>query len=337
MVKIQVLSREDVAGTLKMSQVIDVVESVYRAKSEGSTAVWPTVFYDFEPGISDLDIKSGYLKSKKLYGHKTVSCFGTNLEKNLPALFGMIAVFDAETGQPIGITDAAYITGLRTGAAGALGAKYLARPDSRNLLIVGAGNQAAFQIAAVLTAMPGVRNIQIAALEPAEAEHFVSGIRSRLAAEFGIRREDVDFKAVKHMEAAVKESDIIITVTPSRRPMILKEWVREGTHFSCIGADMEGKHEIDSQIMASAKIFVDDKAHCMQVGEIEIPLKEGVISEADIVGELGDLILGKVTGRQTAEDITVFDATGMALLDIAAAEAALRQADKENIGAKVDF
>lgn len=337
MFKIQVLSKEDVAKSLKMGQVIDVVESVYRAKSEGETVVWPTVFYDFEPGKADLDIKSGYLKSKKLFGHKTVSWFGANAEKNLPTLFGMIAVFDAETGQPVGIVDGAYITGLRTGAAGALGAKYLAREDGENLLIVGAGNQSAFQIAAALTVLPNIKKVRVAALELSEAQDFVNGIRERLKEEFGIQKQNVDFEAAEHMEAAVKDSHIIITVTPSRKPIIRKEWVQKGTHFSCVGADMEGKQEIDCNIMASAKIFVDDKVHCMEVGEIEKPLKEGVITEKDIIGELGDLILGKVNGRENDEEITIFDATGMALLDIATADAALRQAEIDNLGTKADF
>lgn len=337
MFKIQVLGKEDIAKALKIGQVIDVVESVYKAKSEGATVVWPTVFYDFEPGMADLDIKSGYLKSKKLFGHKTVSFFAANAEKNLPTLFGMIAVFDAETGQPIGIADGTYITGLRTGAAGALGAKYLARKDSENLLIVGAGNQAAFQIASVLTVLSDIKKVRIAALEFSEAQEFVGSIQKRLKEEFGISKENIDFNAVEDMETAVRDSDIIITITPSRKPIIRKEWVRKGTHFSCIGADMEGKQEIDSDIMTSAKIFVDDKAHCMQVGEIEKPLKEGVIGVEDISGELGDLILGKVAGREADDEITIFDATGMALLDIAAADAALRQAAIENLGTEADF
>ncbi|EJP6472172.1 ornithine cyclodeaminase family protein [Clostridium botulinum] len=326
------LSKEDVSKALKMKQVIDVVESVYKAKSEGMTDVWPTVFYEFEPGKADLDIKSGYLKSKQLFGHKTVTWFGANIEKNLPTLMGMIAVFDAKTGMPIGITDASYITGIRTGAAGALGAKYLARKTSENLLIVGAGNQSAFQIAAALTVLPNIKKVQVAALELSEAESFVANIRNRLQNEFEINAEDITFRAVENLEVAVKESHIIITVTPSRKPIIKKDWVQKGTHISCIGADMEGKQEIDSEIMSSALIFVDDMEHCKDVGEIEIPLKQGVISEKNIIGEIGDLILNKVNGRANDEQITIFDATGMALLDIATAEVALQLAEKNKLG-----
>ncbi|AJG99172.1 alanine dehydrogenase [Clostridium beijerinckii] len=334
MFEINVLSKEDVSKALKMNQVIDVVESVYKSKSEGMTDVWPTVFYEFDPGKADLDIKSGYLKSKKLFGHKTVTWFGSNVEKNLPTLIGMIVVFNAETGMPIGITDAAYITGMRTGAAGALGAKYLARKTSEDLLIVGAGNQSAFQIASALTVLPNIKKVQVAALDISEAESFVADIPNRLQDEFEINAEGVIFRAVENLELAVKESHIIITVTPSRKPIIKKDWVQKGTHISCIGADMKGKQEIESEIMSSALIFVDDMEHCKDVGEIEIPLKQGVISEKNVIGEIGDLILNKVTGRTNDDQITIFDATGMALLDIATAEVALQLAEKNKLGSK---
>lgn len=324
----KVLGKDELFKLLKLNQVIEAVESVYKAKSEGMTDVWPTVFYDFEPGKADLDIKSGYLKSNKIFGHKTVTWFGENAEKNLPTLSGLIAVFNAETGVPIGITDAYQITGMRTGAAGALGAKYLAKKSSESLLVIGAGNQSVFQIAATLLLIPNIRLVQVAALNQAEVKRFVDGIQNRLQEAFNISTDGIVFRAVENLEDAVKESDIIITVTPSKKPIIKKEWVRKGTHFSCIGADMVGKQELDSDILSSALIFVDDRKHCIEVGEIEIPIKEGIINRESITGELGDLILNKVIGRTSDEQVTVFDSTGMALLDIATAALALKLAEE---------
>lgn len=337
MFEIHVLSKEDVAQVIEMQQVLDAVEGVYKSKSEGMTEVWPTVFYDFNLGKADMDIKSGYLKGEKLFGHKTVTWFGTNVEKGLPTLIGMLAVFDAETGAPMGIMDASYITGIRTGASGALGAKYLARKSSENLLIVGAGNQSIFQIAATLTALPNIKKVRVAALNSIEAKVFVEGIRLKLKSEFEMNTESVVFEAVEDLESAVKDSHIIITVTPSRTPIIKKDWVQKGVHISCIGADMEGKQEIDSEIMESAIIFVDDMEHCKHVGEIEIPLKQGIISEKDILGEIGDLMLGIAKGRTNEDQITIFDATGMALLDIATAKIALKLAVKKGLGIKANI
>ncbi|MFD2829142.1 ornithine cyclodeaminase family protein [Corticicoccus populi] len=328
----RVLSEAEVRQTLDMKQVIEVVETVYKAKSSGGAEAWPTVFYDFEKGRADMDIKSGFLKSEKLFGHKTVTWFGDNEERGIPTLMGVIVVFNAVTGEPLGLTDASFITGIRTGAAAATGVKYLAAKDAENVLLLGAGNQALFQVAAVLTARPGIKKIRVAARNQKKVHTFIEGVSEKLKDTFNIDSENVEFEAVDALEDAVKDSDIIITITSSRTPVIKHEWVKKGTHFSCIGADMEGKQEIDSKILTDAKIIVDDLKHCMEVGEIEIPLNEGVIKETDITGEIGDLILGKIEGRNNDEDITVFDATGMALLDIFTANLALKSAAEKNLG-----
>lgn len=336
--EIKVLSKADIMQVVDMKRIIAGVEEVYRLKSCGETEVWPTVFYEFTPGKADMDIKSGLLKSTKIFGHKTVTWFGSNKDLGIPELMGVIVIYDATTGIPLGVLDAAYITGIRTGAAGAIGAKYLARENSENLLVLGTGNQAVFQIAAMLTYFGGLTKIRVAnAMHPENAVAFVSGIQERLQNEFGLVCKGVSFESVSNLGEAVSGSDIIITVTPSRRPVIKKEWVRPGTHLSCIGADMSGKEEIDPEILRDSKIYVDDKEHCMAVGEIEIPLKTGVIKEENIVGEIGDLLECKITGRSIAEEITVFDATGMALLDIAAAKTALDLAAEKNLGSNVNL
>lgn len=319
---------------LKMNQVIDLVETVYKSKSEHKTETWPTIFYDFEPGKADMDIKSGYLKSEKLFGHKTVTWFSENEEKGIPTLMGTISVFDAETGKPLGITDASFITGIRTGASGAIGAKCLARKNSKHLLVIGVGNQAIFQIGATLNALPDFKKIRIWARNESKLKSFVGSISQRLQDEFGINTEEIVFEKVECLEDAVKNSDIIITVTSSKVPLLKHEWVQSGTHISCIGADMVGKQEIESEILSKAIIFVDDKEHCIQVGEIELPLKQGIITESNIVGEIGDVLLGKVKGRSSDEQITVFDTTGMALLDIYTANSALNTAVEKDLGTK---
>lgn len=336
--KMRILSTEDVMKVVEMKPVIESVEQVYMQKSGNEAAVWPTVFYEFEPGVSDMDIKSGYLKAAGLFGHKTVSLFTQNKEKGLPELIGSIMVFDAATGAPIGLLDGSYITGVRTGAAGAIGAKYLARKDSKTLFILGAGHQAAFQVAAMLTEFPQLKKIYVSdPISHENAVSFVESLPQRLKDEFGIDAPGVDVQAVNDLGKAIPESDIIITVTPSKKPLIKKEWVSPGTHFSCIGADMEGKEEIDPAIFAEAVVFVDDMFHCVEAGEVEIPLKKGVIEKKDIIGEIGGLILGDAKGRISDEQITIYDATGMALLDIAAAKAALELAEEKGLGTVVEI
>ncbi|MCR5182297.1 MAG: ornithine cyclodeaminase family protein [Clostridia bacterium] len=335
--KVRILNKEEIMKVIEMKPVIESVENVYTLKSRGETVVWPTTFHVFQEDKADMDIKSGYLIGQKIFGHKTVSFFADNAEKGLPTLVGVINVFDATTGCLMGVLEGAYITGMRTGAAGAIGAKYLARKDSKNVFLLGAGNQAAFQVAAILTVFPGIQRVTVYdALSHENGERFVAGIGERLAGEFGIDASGVEFRVCTAPEEDVPESDIIITVTPSRSPVIKKEWVRPGTHFSCIGSDAEGKEEIEPEIFAGAKVFVDDMYHCVEAGEVEIPIKKGIICK-DGIAEIGRLILGEAEGRTSGEDITVFDATGMALLDIAAGKAALDLAEAKGLGTVVEL
>ncbi len=338
MAKIKVLSQQDVANVTSIQDIIASTESVYCQKCLGQTEVWPTTFYEVVPGRADMDIKSGYLKDAGIFGHKTVSWFGGNSAKGLPELTGAIMVFSAETGMPLGVLDAAYITGMRTGAAGAIGAKYLARKGAKHLLLLGCGGQAIFQIAAMLTTFPDLEQITVSNPRSiVRTQDFVNHLPERLNAEFDLTCSGVKLTAAGSPEEALKTADIVVTVTPSKTPLIKKKWVRPGTHFSCIGADAEGKEELDPAILENARIFVDDKMHCVATGEIEIPIKKGIITPDDVAGEIGELILGKKEGRSSGDEITVYDATGMALLDIAAAKAALEAAERLGLGQTVEL
>ena len=335
--KTRVLNRNDIMQVIEMAPTLQAVEGVYTMKSQGEAVAWPTVFHVFEEGERDMDIRSGYLPGEHIFGHKTIGFFGGNAEKGLPNLMATINVFDEFTGAPVGILEGAYITGVRTGAAGAIGAKYLARKDSETLFILGASNQAAYQIAATITAFPGLKKVYVAdLLFPENAEKFVAGIRQRLQEELGVETEGIVFEATNEPAVTVPESDIVITVTPSREPVIRKEWVRPGMHFSTVGSDMEGKEELDPEIFREAKVFVDDMEHCIEAGEVEIPVKKGILAESSIT-EIGDLILGNVAGRTSDEDITIYDPAGMALLDIAAAKVALDLAEAKGLGAVVEL
>lgn len=333
----RVMNRNDIMQIIEMAPTVQAVENVYTMKSRGEAVAWPTVFHIFEEGQRDMDIRSGYLPGEHIFGHKTIGFFAGNAEKGMPTLMATINVFDEFTGAPVGILEGAYITGVRTGAAGAIGAKYLARKDSETLFILGAGNQAAYQIAATIVCFPDLKKVYVADLLcPENAEKFVAGIRARLLDELGVDASGVSFEATNEPEITVPLSDIVITVTPAREPVIRKEWVRPGMHFSTVGSDMEGKEELDPEIFARAKVFVDDMEHCVEAGEVEIPVKKGIVSEADI-NEIGDLILGNCEGRTSDEDITIYDPAGMALLDIAAAKVALDLAEEKDLGTTVEL
>lgn len=339
--KIRVLSRNDIMSVVDIDRVMSTVEGIYKSKAEQKTVVWPTVFHEWEPGVHDMDIKSGYIKGDELHGLKCINYNERNAEKGLPTLVGLIVVFDTETGMPLGLLDGSLITGLRTGCAGAAGAKYLARQDSKTLFVLGAGNQAFFQVGAFVRNFPNLEKIYICdKVSPANAEKFVSEIKNRLQNELRIDAGKLMFIAAsseEEMAKAVSDSDMIVTVTPAREPVIRKEWVKPGTHLSCIGSDMSGKEEIDPELFRDAVIFADDLKHTIPDGEMEIPLKKGIIKESDLSGEIGELITGKTTGRTNDSQITIYDACGMALLDIAAAKAALDLAEEQGIGKIVEM
>lgn len=338
MFNVKVMCKEDTEKLLKMAEVIPAIESVYAQKAEDNTDVFPLVFHEFKPGVADMDIKSGHLKGSGIWGMKVVSWYGENSKQDLPALIGTILVFDDKTGKPLGILDGAHITGMRTGASGAIGAKYLARKEAKRVLIVGAGHVATFQIAAMLTLFDDLQEIAVYGGRSHEnAVNFVNNLPNVLNSEFNLSAGNTVLSAVEDIEQATKSSDIIITVTPSKEPIIKKEWVKAGTHFSCIGADMSGKEEIDPYIFANARTFVDDTAQNINVGEIEIPVKMGILKPEDIAGEIGEVIIGKTVGRQNDEQITVFDATGTALLDLRTAQLVFDNAEKQAIGSTVNL
>lgn len=340
------LSHEDTEKILDMETVIQKVEQAYLLKHQEDAALWPMIFHEFEEGVADMDIKSGHLIGAKIFGLKLVSWFGENSKKDLPQLVGTVMVFDGNTGAPRAILSAEHITCMRTGAAGAIGAKYMARKDSKTLLMVGTGNQAAYQIAATLMVMPSIEKVYLwNPINASEAESFKSSIKDRLNGEFlnqyeGDKKDnysskfDVEFEVVTDIADATSKSDVIITVTPAREALIKKEWVKPGTHLSCVGADMGGKQEIDENIFAISRVFTDDITQSISVGEAEKAIKTGVITKGDIVSEIGAVINGDIKGRTSDEEITVYDSTGIALQDLITANYAIDKATSMGIGSK---
>lgn len=333
-----ILTREDVKKVIDMKETIEAVRNVYKLKTEGKTVIWSLVNYEFEDEHGAMDIRSGYVKGEQLHGLKMLNNFPGNREKGLQPFNGIMMVYDSNTGIPIGILDASYITCMRTGAAGAIGLDALARKDAKTLMLLGAGKQAPFQIAASLTLRPKLETVYI--VDPinfSAAQKLASEICEILKKDFQMNCSHISFLAKESIEDAVRCSDAIITVTPSRKPLIQKEWLKAGTHLSCLGSDMETKQEIESCIFAGAKIYTDDKAQCIRVGEIEIPIKKGIISAENICGEIGDLLSGKVVGRENDEEITVFDGTGLYILDLVTAKVAIKKAKESGLGFEMNL
>ncbi len=338
MAEIRVLSAEDVAQVFTIADALEAVEEAYRQKAEGAGRAWPMVYEAFEPGVADMDIRSGELAGSGLFGLKLTAWFSKNPAQGLPEIFGTTLLCDNGTGAPLALLNASAITGLRTGAAAALGAKWLARADAKNLLVAGAGHMSTFQVAAVLAACPGIDHVEV--WDPMRAEapcarvELMRGEVEKILSAAGAERE-YEIVAVADGERACAAADVIVTITPATDPIIRAGWVRPGTHVSAVGADMEGKQEVASEVLREATLFVDDRAQSVSSGELEVPVKAGAIAADDIAAELGEVICGMHAGRASDDEITVFDTSGIAVQDLAASKVAYDRALERGIGATV--
>lgn len=337
---IRILSQQDVLDLMTIKDALIADENAYSQKSKGTGSIWPMVFHEFDPGKADLDIKSGDLGESGVFGFKLVSWYGENPAKGLPELFGTSMLFDISSGEPVALINAGALTGMRTGAAAAVGAKYLARPDPATLLIVGTGMLAPYAAAATLMVFPGIRSVYIAnPHHPERAAEKLPKIKAhaeQLIAACGEERS-ADISAAEDLAEAAAKADIIITATPARTPVLQREWIKPGTHISCLGADMSGKQELDARILADAAVFVDDAAQSISVGECELAVKAGIIDALHIRCEIGDVICGRHPARTDDGEITVFDSSGIALQDLACCSELLKKAETVGKGAVVSF
>ena len=222
------------------------------------------------------------------------------------------------------LLNASAVTGLRTGAAAALGAKWLARADASKLLVAGAGHMSTYMAAGVLAACPKVNEVKVwEPVSDAAPEARVERMRDEVAhilgaCEHAREASTYSIEATADGQGAAAEADIIVTITPATKPIIPDAWVRPGTHISCVGADMPGKQSVAS-------------------GELEIPVAEGAITPEDIKAELGEVIAGAATGRSDDEQVTVFDTSGIAVQDLSASKIAYDRAVEAGLGTVVEL
>lgn len=348
MTSVKILNKREVETYLDMKHVVEAVEKAYAYKCDSKAEVFPIVCHSFDEE-SELDIKSGSVEGAGVFGMKLVSAFARNDEYGLPRLMGTILVFDSNTGVLKSIMDGGCITNMRTGAAGAVGCKFLARPESETLVLVGTGAQASNLIAATLETMENIKKIYVCNPRSIERagkfceelpevllDRFFSKYKDTEHYDVMKKRAELEIIPTEDLESACREADIILTATPSRVPLVQAEWVKPGTHISCIGSDMEGKQEIDEKILEKARVFCDDRTQVINVGECEKAVKAGVLNAEDIT-EIGDVLLKKAEGRVNKGEITVFDSTGIALQDLMTAAVITEVAEKKQLGMNIEL
>jgi len=315
------LTQEEVSTLLDMRDTLKAVEDAFREKGLGHVQMPPKVYLYYEKHNGDLRVMPSYMEKGERSGVKVVNVHPDNPAKGLPTVMAVITLVDPATGVPMAVMDGTLITAFRTGAGSGVATKYLARRDSRILGLVGAGGQAASQLEAIAEVAP-ITDVKVWGRYK-EAQRFIEGVEDRF---------QFSFSAVDSIEACVRGSDIVTTITPSREPLVKDEWVDEGTHINAIGADAPGKQELDPKILKRARIVIDDWEQACHSGEVNVPLSQGLIKKEDIYGELGEIVCGAKKGRESAEEITVFDSTGLSIQDVATAWIVYERAKEKGIG-----
>ncbi|XEU85653.1 ornithine cyclodeaminase [Tistrella mobilis] len=251
------------------------------------------------------------------YGVKAVTVMDGNAARGLPTVQGAMMVYDAETGSLRAVIDSRLVTEFKTAADSVLGARLLARPDSRHLVIVGAGVVATSLIRAYGAIFPDLERISVWARRPEQARALVDAARGPAEAA-GITAR---LEAAPDLDAALAEADIISSATMARSPVIHGARVRPGTHVDLIGAFKADMREADDALIGSSRLFVDSRATTLHhIGELTMPIKAGVITEADVLGDLYDLVPATAPARRSADEITVYKNGGGAHLDLMIAD-----------------
>jgi len=280
------------------------------------------------PG-SEIDFKLSHYKANQLISMKTSSGGFTDNPTafGLPSGMGTILLFDARSGALICVMDGSLITGLRTGAAGAVSVKVLARKDARRITSIGTGNQARMQIRAIREVMDIE---EIHAWD--NSADTLSRYKTDIEGEFGIPVVIAPSK-----KDAVEQADILITTTRGKGSLVEADWVRPGTHIVAIGTDQRGKQELDPEIFRNAKVVVDSIAQCSEKGETWHPLDRHIITRDGIHGEIGEILLGTKAGRDRDDEVTIFDSTGMAIQDNTTASKIYSNAKEKSVGTFFEF
>ena len=322
-----VLTRSDVAALLSLEECIAAVEDAFRLHGERKAA--PPGVLALHSAEGAFHIKAGILGSSRPH---FVAKGNTNFAHNpqrfgLPAIQGVIVMCDAVDGRLLALLDSIEITIQRTGAATAVAAKYLARPESRVATICGCGNQGRVQLRCLKTVLP-LEQVSAFDADSNQAQRFAA----EMSAELGIKVE-----AVTDLGRAARESDVVVTCTPSKQAYFKKEFVRQGTFLAAVGADAPDKQELEPALLVGSKLVTDVTEQCATLGELHHALEAKLLARADVHAELGEVVAGRKPGRTSAGEITIFDSTGMALQDAAASILVYEKALAAGRGMKVNL
>ncbi|WP_425081075.1 iminosuccinate reductase BhcD [Ruegeria arenilitoris] len=300
------------------SDAFDAVQDVFAAMARGDAYNFPVIREAIGYADALYGFKSGFDRAGQVLGVKSGGYWPGNLDKGLTNHQSTVFLFDPDTGRLSALVGGNYLTAVRTAASSAVSIAHLARKDSKVLGMVGAGHQSAFQLRA--------------AAEQRDFEKVVAwNPHPEMLPRLGEVAKEIglDFEAVSQEELGA-QADVIITITSAFEPLLMKDWIKPGTHLACMGTDTVGKQEVDAALLASATVYTDEVAQSVTLGEAQHAIANGSLTE-DQITPIGAVINGDHSGRASADEITLFDGTGVGLQDLAVASVAARLADEAGL------
>ena len=301
------INKEKIASLLPMEECIDVMEKMFRSLTAGECLQPLRNIMRLPDGSGVLGMMPGHAAKLGVMGIKVISVFHANKEAGFPSHQGIVMLFDAKNGQPLMLFDALEITAIRTAAASAVATKLLSRENSATLAIIGSGEQAQRHIEAMLL-VRNIKHINLWSRNENNAKHLVN----ELSAEYNI---PIHIK--KNVQQAVEHADIICTVTASKEPVVMGDWIAAGTHINAVGSSTAATRELDTTAIVRSKLFTDRYESLFnEAGDFLIPKKEGAVTDEHAKAEIGEVLSGTKKGRENDEEITVFKSLGIAAEDI---------------------
>jgi alanine dehydrogenase len=310
-------------GLLTPSEYNDCVEHAFRMHGLGRVYMEPKGHIVLDRYRGEWEVMPSYIEEPEAAACKWVSIREDNGKYELPAVFSILIYTHPETGFPLAICDGSFHTLMRTGASAAVSAKWLARKDSKVLAILGTGSVGQGTLATCDAAFEW-DDVRIWSRTQESVDRYLSSEKPKFP--------HLEISGTTDVRTAVEGADVIVTGTHARSWIVDDAWVKPGAHIAALGADLKGEQELDPRILQRARVFVDDIRQCREDGEINVALAEGHITERDVAGEIGKVIAGELEGRQSADQVTVFDSTGIALQDSATVPLEYERAREAGVG-----
>jgi len=323
----RIINRQEVERLLPMAACIDAMADAMRATSSGAVIMPLRLFTPLADDSGSLGLMPGSALDPPFFGAKVISLRFDNPAKGLPAVQGYVSLFDHESGRPVALIEGASVTAIRTAAASGLATRELAREDARTHGIFGTGVQAVTHIVAIAC----VRDIREVVVWGRDAH------KARRFAERQSERTNLDIRATGD-PAEAAGCDVISTVTAASEPVLKGEWLRPGTHLNLVGVHTPQEREADTRAILRSRVYVDLMESAVnEAGDLLIPIGEGAIDEAHILGEIGQVLAGSVPGRAHDSDITLYKSLGIVAQDLFAAAHVYAQAVEHGAGVEVDL